>query len=84
MASIESCGRYHQNSLFEWVLEAGVHLEDPWEAAINPSAETNNLFLLLKCIDHGADVNKLDSRGVFLNLTGLHCSMQRNLGTQEL
>jgi hypothetical protein len=68
-----AAARFHHTALFEYlVANLSTGADAPWQVAFNACAESNNLMLLLKCIDHGISVNLEDVVGVCFSLLRPH------------
>ncbi|OHT10031.1 hypothetical protein TRFO_20834 [Tritrichomonas foetus] len=67
--ALETAVKFHQNEIFDYLLENKVkkteNLIEIYRSIINECAASNNLYLLLKCIENGVDVNYTDCIDVF-------------------
>jgi hypothetical protein len=68
-----AAAKFHHTALFEYlVANLSTEADTPWQIAFNACAESNNLMLLLKCVDHGISVNLEDIVGVCFSLLRPH------------
>jgi ankyrin repeat protein len=68
-----TAAKFHRSVAFDFLVEnCDVIYESPYSVGFVAAAESNNLSLLLKCIDQGVDVNMRDP----VNKTALSASAQ--------
>jgi hypothetical protein len=77
-----AAAEFHQNVLADYFL---VNLaqcsQNPWLELFRASAKTNNLMLLLKCLEHGIALNEGDTFRVCLTFRKLRFASQRKTAT---